>query len=1448
MGIEARSRSLRVALLGCSAWIAPALVAAQSILPDTRPRLDRVVAGGITVRQEEGRTHVTQPEARGIVEWRSFDVGSRHEVRFAQPSSSAITLNRVTGPDPSTIAGRIRADGQVAIVNQSGVVFARGAQVEAAGLIVSAANIANQNFLAGRMIFDQQPRPDARVENAGDINIREAGLAALVAPQVANRGNITARLGRIALAGAETHVVDLHGDGLMAIEVTGPVRQAATGALVTNTGRLEAAGGSVQLSAAAVDGIVQDLVRGGGRIAAPADPATGRPGRVVLAGTGGALRIEGHVDATASVAGQRGGTVEAVADRVWVADGARVDASGPGGGGRIALGRTLPDAPTPRLARRTGTAAGSELRADAMARGPGGAVVLDSQELTAQQGAVSARGGPNGGNGGFVEVSSRGSFRPVGMIDVSAAAGAPGTVLYDPVVVRIVSEGGPGAQVGLTPPPAEEAVLGANPAIPEAFLLAGQVTGQGARNVVVQATRDIFVDAPLTARGSGSLALLAGNDVEVNQPIRGFNGLTLRAEAGQIRLNAGLLGNGATVLQAGGAVLMTPSVRIAAGITATTLDVTAGGDIAVGVAGSDGGSAPFGAIQVTQAARLVAGYRWQDGSRIPGSAASVLLATPTDFVQPEAPILLAALDPPSPLASGFSNGDLSVVAAGDLTVGRAISGFAGALLRAETGSLRLTAGLDLTGAATLQAGGSIAMRRSFAEDGDGGRVPVPAGIRAAALAVTGGGAVTVGDPTIGDGFDSLVVQGPVSLTAGADWRSGAPIPGSAAGLELMNTDTIVTGPLNLAAQGDLRLESSISAPGVEVTGSAATGDVLLAARARISSQNFNTETGGPVTLRAGRDILIDGVLGGDTIPGANTLEAGRNVSINGVAVGEPLRVTAGGSIGITGTFASRGTEETLLAAGTDGTTGAVIPGATAALVIDRPLSVNGPLRLQAGTGGITQTARIATPALTLLTTGNASLSPAAAGASNGIEALAGARVGGTLSLELDTPSTAPFAATAEARAIEIRTPRNLALSRTGLAAGERISLQVGGLSAAGGATLRAPLVEVAPYAAAPVALAGTGSPFALSAATLEAIAAETLRVGRATYQGATTTSAQVIRLAGPLSYSGTLDLRSLGEVTQAPGAAVRVGTLSFAAGGAVTLAEADNQMGALGGSAAGGPVTLTLDAPRLVLPGGQTLRGTGSVSLFNRTGNITVDGTVAGSAVTLSAGGTVAVNGFSALAQAGDLTLQGKTVDVTGLISATGRIVITAADSASLSGIASAPVSGLVATAPRVTFGGLNAVDTAVLLQLGGGGQTSGLLDAAALTIAGGASATLTGRIARIADGSAAALVSRLDAAGGALPAPPPQAEQFVFNGCTIAVATCQIVVIGDEPLPVVIQLVPLPLAGNPLAVLGVLDPAALATAPQRLRPPLPDLGFRPARDRSSEEEFAPPDIRREDY
>jgi filamentous hemagglutinin family protein len=335
MGMVRRwTRALpRRAIVVAAVSAATPLSAAAQPAATARPQGGQVVAGAAQISGTDALTRVTQSSQRAAIDWRSFDVGSGQQVDFQQPSASAVTLNRVNSADPSQIAGKITATGQVVLINQSGVLFTKGAQVDAQSVIVSAAGITNQNFMAGRMVFDQPARPDAQIANAGRITVKQAGLAALVAPRVRNAGLISARLGHVILDGSETHTLDLYGDGLLSFDVTRQVRQApadkdgkAPTALVTNTGTIRAEGGTVLLTASAVDGVVQNLVTAGGRMSA--SRVGEKTGTIVLSGTGGSLTFAGTLAARGQT-GPTGGPIRvASTGDATLAGTARVNASG----------------------------------------------------------------------------------------------------------------------------------------------------------------------------------------------------------------------------------------------------------------------------------------------------------------------------------------------------------------------------------------------------------------------------------------------------------------------------------------------------------------------------------------------------------------------------------------------------------------------------------------------------------------------------------------------------------------------------------------------------------------------------------------------------------------------------------------------------------------------------------------------------------------------------------------------------------------------------------------------------------------------------------------------------------------------------------------------------------------------------------------------------------------
>src|SRR5206468_12709830 len=152
--------------------------------------------------------------------WHTFNIGARESVRFNQPGSSSVVLNRVTGGlGPSEILGTLTANGRVFLINRDGILFGPSSVVNTAGFLATTHDIRNADFMAGRYNFNIPGRPDASIVNQGRITATSGGFAALVAPSVRNSGTITATLGTVALASGNSFTLDMYGDKLITLAV-----------------------------------------------------------------------------------------------------------------------------------------------------------------------------------------------------------------------------------------------------------------------------------------------------------------------------------------------------------------------------------------------------------------------------------------------------------------------------------------------------------------------------------------------------------------------------------------------------------------------------------------------------------------------------------------------------------------------------------------------------------------------------------------------------------------------------------------------------------------------------------------------------------------------------------------------------------------------------------------------------------------------------------------------------------------------------------------------------------------------------------------------------------------------------------------------------------------------------------------------------------------------------
>jgi filamentous hemagglutinin family protein len=410
---------------------------AYAIDAGATPQGSKVVAGTATFsRPTTSSLVVTQKSQRAVIDWQSFNIGTKGSVEFKQAGASSLAVNRVTGKsaDPTQILGTLKSNGQVMVLDPNGVFFGQSARIDVGGIIASTGGINVNQVMSNAAKIDITGIGGGSIVNQGQITAKQGGLVALVAPHVVNSGVITANLGRAELASGSAVTLDLYGDKLVALAVNG----ALANALVENSGTIAADGGRVALTARAAQGVVNNVINTTGIIRAN---TVGKvAGRIVLSGNdAGAVRVAGKIDATTTdKKGTTGGRVDMTGSHI-VLDKAQVNVSGNTGGGQVYAGGGLYGAldGTSRGADVTDVSAGTLINANALTNGNGGTVVVWGNHNTNYLGKTTARGGASGGNGGLVEVSTGEGVNFAGMVDTTAAKGKVGTLLIDPISVSI---------------------------------------------------------------------------------------------------------------------------------------------------------------------------------------------------------------------------------------------------------------------------------------------------------------------------------------------------------------------------------------------------------------------------------------------------------------------------------------------------------------------------------------------------------------------------------------------------------------------------------------------------------------------------------------------------------------------------------------------------------------------------------------------------------------------------------------------------------------------------------------------------------------------------------------------------------------------------------------------------------------------------------------------------
>jgi filamentous hemagglutinin family protein len=515
------------------------------------------------------------------INWQSFSIPTGHTTRIDQPNSASMSINRVVSNTPSVLLGTLSSNGKVVLVNQSGIAVGAGALVDTAGFTASTLGMSEQDAKAARLRF----RSDSINHSSGALTVQgsiigRGGDVVLIAPSIelAQTAVVESQGGSVVLAAGRS--VEVTGRGLEGINlhVQAPADQAV------NLGTLKGDAVGVFAGTLKHSGLIQ------------ATQASVEGGRVVLKASGDSY-VDGNGSISATSSNGKGGSVSILGNRVALTDNARIDVSGATLGGTVLVGGDY-QGQNPLVQNAAISYIGKDTRivADSTDNGNGGKVIVWADDTTRGYGTVSARGGVNGGNGGFVEVSGHRYLDYRGRADTLAPLGAPGTLLLDPQDIHIVNTVDVLGDATFT-----GGVLSGGTVNPQ--ITWSTINGQTG-NVEIRTNSastsglgDIWIDASGVLSGPTSLTLLANRGIN-------FQGFSLNAGSANVNLVAGWNNTGFAVspgannvisFGSGSSLTTTGNVWMNAGNSVTTADSTPfikASSLTIG--NTNGGSLPGG--------------------------------------------------------------------------------------------------------------------------------------------------------------------------------------------------------------------------------------------------------------------------------------------------------------------------------------------------------------------------------------------------------------------------------------------------------------------------------------------------------------------------------------------------------------------------------------------------------------------------------------------------------------------------------------------------------------------------------------------------------------------------------------------------------------------------------------------------------------------------------------
>lgn len=612
------------------------------------PQNPTVIAGSADFNQLNSSTLQINAQDRTIINWENFSIAPNELTSFIQPGSSASVLNRVTGGDVSALLGMLKSNGSVYLINPNGILIGNGAVIDTASFVASSLDTLDSAYLAGQDL-PFLGTTQASVINYGTVR-STAGDIVLLGYHVDNQGTLTADQGAVRLGAGNNILMQINGQERIVIRAQSPASE-RQGNGIDNSGSIHA----VMAELKADGNPYQYGINHKGSIDATGIVA--RNGQVYLQVDQGHAQVSGSIRAANH--NQTGGNIRVLADQIDIQNSAKINASGDFGGGEILIGGDFQGKnPDISNASHVYIQQGAEITADAYINGNGGSIIQWADNGMHHHGHNSARGGSEGGDGGFVETSGRNYMDYKGFADLRANLGEAGTLLLDPtnLIISSSADANVSASTPFYPTPTAGTTANLDVTTLTTALGAGNVIiqtgndgGVGAgditwdstatvpvftpNNLTLQSANHLIMNGSYSNTGSGNAYFSAAGDITVNTNgtaidtlsgstnltgenifVQGANGLpttigsftsgpvNLTATAGQIAIAGGNASNATTSIYSAGNIELNAAGNIR--LTAGTLDNTSaaiqstGGNVTLtSLSGSlimQGGSDPTG--------------------------------------------------------------------------------------------------------------------------------------------------------------------------------------------------------------------------------------------------------------------------------------------------------------------------------------------------------------------------------------------------------------------------------------------------------------------------------------------------------------------------------------------------------------------------------------------------------------------------------------------------------------------------------------------------------------------------------------------------------------------------------------------------------------------------------------------------------------------------------------